>query len=142
MDDRVNGNPEKPEIIAYSNEADSAIAGFGINDRSSRGLEDYKQRFLMSIDQRFRDVEDNIYGNQKLLKEYENKLSSESDPRSIKEIERNICQTKGFLDYCRGEYINLINYAGHVQQDLLSNVSQDSKKEKSITGQPYESKPG
>ena len=95
------GNLEKPEIIASSNESDSASAGFSSNSGSSRGLEDYKQRFLMSIDQRIRDVEDNIYGNQKLLKEYENKLSSESDPRSIKEIERNICQTKGFLDYCR-----------------------------------------
>lgn len=92
-------------------------------------LEEYRRRFVISIDKRIRDVEDNIYGNQKLLRDYESKLLAESDPREQMKIKQNICQVKDFLNSCRDEYISLIKYIGYVQADLLPNLVQDSKNE-------------
>lgn len=103
-------------------------------------IENYKMRFITSIDGRLRDIEDNIYGNQGLLKDYEEKLLSESDPRNQAKIKQNICQLKEYLNSCRDEYISLMKYVIYLQADFSSVFLQDLKNEKSITGRTHEPK--
>jgi hypothetical protein len=105
----------------------SASSRVSFDSNRESPFEDYRRRFITSIDKRIRDVEDNIYGNQKLLRDYESKLLSESDPREQMKIKQNIFQVKEFLDSCRDEYIGLIKYIGYVETDLLSNVLQDQR---------------
>jgi hypothetical protein len=142
MADISNGNQKDLEynIPQVSDEKPTSTSVSSGSNRES-SIEDYRRRFTTSIDKRIRDVEDNIYGNQGLLKDYECKLLSESDPRELMKIKQTICQVKEFLDSCRDEYIGLIKYIGYVQTDLLSNVVQDSKNEKSITRRTHGPKP-
>jgi len=125
-----------------NNGSSNNLGNSGYGDGGSLGEpEQYTQRFLITLDERFRDIEDAIHNNQKLLKEYENKRLGEADPKELKKIEINIIQIQKILNSSREEYVKLINYSVYVRKSLSSSVSQDLKSEISITRQSHETEP-
>ena len=104
------------------------VEGFeSIKVHYKQKLDEHKRKHFDLLDQRITDLEISIYEDQKLIKDYEEKLRCEYDPKERLKFRQNITQLKEDLESKRTECIELIGKMENAPENFAWQVVEQDR---------------